>query len=271
MLRISAALALCAPVMQTQGGAVNDAIVKAELYAWNRFADFLETVRCGVAVGPCVGAEVAFTDRYMLGAVAAVEAGASFPHFVPPLWLVPYAEESRIFSAHEGVYMTLAYGPVRKENTTEISRHFDRDPLDLRVELGLAMAHAYVAVKTAEIIDFGAGFVGYDPADDDAKLDPTVRRAPADQLGRGAGNILFGWMEIYKNMVRIGRDEGDIAGATKGVGLGLWRTSVRGVVGVFELVTFPFGWSPVIEPEYVFQSSYITDWRLNHPEFTNQY
>ena len=271
MLRISAAIALCAPVMQTQAGAVNDAAVKCELYIWNRFADLLETLRCGVAVGPCVGAEIACTDKAMLGAMAQVEAGVSFPHFVPPLWLVPYAEDSLVFSTHDGVYKTLAYGSVRKENSTDIARHFDRDPLDVRAELGLGLAHAYVAVKTSQVIDFGAGLVGYDPADDDSKLDPTVRRAPADQLGRGLSNILFGWIEVGKNMIRVGKEEGGQAGFTKGLGLGLWRTGVREVVGVFETVTFPFGWSAVIEPEYVVQSAYTTDWRLNRPEFKNQY
>jgi putative exosortase-associated protein (TIGR04073 family) len=258
--------------MQAQGGMVNDAIVKSELYVWNRFADLLETLRCGVAVGPCVGAEIAVTEHAMLGALAAVEAGASFPHFVPPLWLVPYAEEATpIISVHEGVYATLAYGPVRKENSTEVARHFDRDPLDLSVNLGLGMAHAYAAVKTNQIIDFGAGLVGYDPANDDAKLDPTVRRAPADQFGRALGNLFFGWFEVGRNMIRIGREEGDVAGFTKGLGLGFWRTGVREVVGVFELVTFPFGWSAVVEPEYIFQTSYTTSWSLNHPEFKNQY
>ncbi len=271
MLRISAALALCAPVMQAQGGAVNEAIVKGELYVWNRFADLLETLRCGVAVGPSAGAEIAFTDKAMLGAMASIEAGASFPHFVPPLWLVPYAEESRVFSTHEGVYRTVTYGKVRKENSPEVTRHFDREPLDLRAELGLGIAHAYVAIKTSQVTDFGAGFVGYDPADDDAELDPTVRRAPADQFGRGVSNILFGWIELGKNMIRVGREEGDASGFTKGLGLGLWRTGIREVVGVFELVTFPFGWSAVIEPEYVLQTSYITHWRLNPPEFKSQY
>jgi putative exosortase-associated protein (TIGR04073 family) len=257
--------------MQAQAGVVNDSIVKCELYVWNRCADFLETLRCGVAVGPCAGAEIAFTEKAMLGAMAQVEAGVSFPHFVPPLWLVPYAEESPVFSTHEGLYKTLAYGAVRKESSPEATRHFEREPLDVRAELGLGIAHAYVALKTRQIIDFGGGLVGYDPADDDAELDPTVRRAPADQFGRGVSNILFGAVEVWRNMVRVGRDEGDLAGATKGLGLGLWRTGVREVVGVFELVTFPFGWSAIVEPEYVFQSAYTTDWRLNHPEFKNQY
>jgi putative exosortase-associated protein (TIGR04073 family) len=264
-------MALCAPVMQAQGGAVNDAVVKGELYVWNRFADLLETLRCGIAVGPCVGAEVAVTDKATLGALAQVEAGVSFPHFVPPLWLVPYAEDSPVFSSHEGAYKTVAYGSVRKENSTDPALHFDRDPLDVRAELGLGMAHAYAAVKTSQVIDFGAGLVGYDPANDDAKLDPTVRRAPVDQLGRGLSNILFGWIELGRNMIRVSKEEGDASGFTKGTGLGLWRMGIREVVGVFELVTFPFGWSAVVEPEYVIQSSYTTYWRLNRPEFKSQY
>jgi putative exosortase-associated protein (TIGR04073 family) len=257
--------------MQSRAGVIDDAIVKSELYVWNRLADLLETVRCGVAVGPCAGAEIAVTDKAMLGALAQAEAGVSFPHFIPPLWLVPYAEQSTVLKTHEGIYRTVAYGAVRKENTAEASRHFDRDPWDVRAELGLGLAHLYAAVKGAEVVDFGAGLVGYDTAADDAKLDPTVRRAPADQFGRGLGNILFGWVELGRNMIRVTRDEGEVSGLTKGTAVGLWRTGVREVVGVFEFVTFPFGWSAVIEPEYVFQSAYSTEWRVNQPEFRNTY
>jgi len=271
LLGVSAALAFCAPGLRADEMSVNNAIVKSELYVWNRFADFLEIVRGGVAVGPCIGAEVAVTEHAMLGAYAAEEKGVSFPHFLPPLWLVPYMEEAPIFSKHEGVYRTVAYGNVRKENVTEEARHFDRDPLDVRAQLGLGIAHVYAAVKTKQVGDFFAGIAAQDPADDDAELDPAIRRAPADQFGRGLGNVLFGWIELGKNMIRVGRDEGDAAGFTKGFGLGLWRTVVREGVGVFELVTFPFGWSPMVEPEYVIQSSYTTDWRVNKPEFTSQY
>lgn len=270
-LGVSAALALCAPGLCAEEMSVNNAIVKSELYVWNRFADLLETVRGGVAVGPCIGAEVAITEQATLGAYAAEEQGVSFPHFLPPLWLVPYLEESPIFTKHEGVYRTVAYGNVRKENVTEAARHFERDPLDVRAQLGLGIAHVYAAVKTTQVGDFIAGFATLDPADDDAELDPTVRRAPADQFGRGLSNLLFGWIELGKNMIRVGRDEGDAAGFTKGFGLGVWRTLVREGAGAFELLTFPFGWGAVVEPEYVLQTAYTTDWRVNKPEFRSQY
>jgi putative exosortase-associated protein (TIGR04073 family) len=264
-------MALSVPAVLAEGGAVNNAVVKTELYVWNRFADALEIVRCGLAVGPCVGAEVAVTDKAALGAYWAEETGVTFPHFIPPLWLVPYAEEATVLKTHEGKYNTVAYGSVRKESSTESGVAFERDPQDVRVQLGLGLVHMYAAVKTKEVGDFLAGFVTFDPADDDVGVDPAIRRQPADQFGRGAANLLFGWLEIGKNMIRVRRDEGELSGFTKGFGLGLWRASVREVVGVFELATFPFGWGPVVEPEYIIQSAYTTDWRVNKPEFGSQY
>jgi putative exosortase-associated protein (TIGR04073 family) len=271
VLWVSAAVALCVPALRAEGGAVNTAIVKSELYVWNRIADVLEILRCGVAVGPCIGAEVAVTEKAVLGAYTDDEKGVTFPHFIPPLWLVPYAEDATVFVSHEGKYSTVAYGTKRVETSTESASHFERDTWDIRAQVGLGIAHIYTAVKTKEIGDFAAGIAGLDPSDDDAELDPAIRRAPADQFGRGVGNILFGWIELGKNMIRVGRDEGDISGFTKGLGLGLWRTGVREVVGVFELVTFPFGWSPIVEPEYVIQSAYSTDWQVNKPQFSSQY
>ena len=270
-LAVSAALAFGASGLRADEGVINNALVSSQLYVWNRVADFLEIARGGLAVGPSIGAEVAVTEHAMLGAYAAQERGASFPHFVPPLWLVPYMEDTPIFTKHEGLYRTVAYGGIRKENVTDAGAHFDREPLDVRAQVGLGIVHGYAAIKTRQVGDFLAGVVGMDPLGDDAKLDPTVRRLPADQFGRSVTNILFGWLELGKNMIRVGQDEGELAGFTKGFGLGVWRTLVREGAGVFELVTFPFGWSPVVEPEYVIQSTYTTDWKVNKPEFTSQY
>jgi putative exosortase-associated protein (TIGR04073 family) len=265
-------MVLCVPSMRAADeGLINRAMVRAELYVWNRLADFCEMMRCGVAVGPCVGAEVAITEHAALGAYVAQEVGVTFPHFIPPLWLVPYAEDGALFVKHEGLYHTIAYGNVRKESSTDGTTRFERDPWDVSAQLGLGIVHAYAAIKSMEVSDFAAGVVCLDPASDDQELDPAVRRLPADQFGRGASNILFGWIEVGKCMIRIGHDEGGAAGATKGLGQGLWRTACREVVGVFELVTFPFGWSPIIEPDYVVQQAYTTDWRVNRPQFGTQY
>ncbi len=267
-------MALAVPVIRAEEsgtGAINRACIEAELYVWNRFADLLEVLRCGVAVGPCVGAEVAVTDKAMLGAYWADETGATFPHFVPPLWLVPYAEGVPVFATHEGQYSTVAYGMVRKESGPDTGKAFEREPLDVRAQAGLGLVHLYAAVKTKQVGDFFAGLATFDPAADDVSADPTLIRKPADQFGRGVCNVLFGWLEVGKNMIRIGKDEGELAGLTKGFGLGLWRTGVREVVGVFELVTFPFGWRAVVEPEYVLQNVYGTEWKVNPPEFGRDY
>ena len=63
---------------------VNRAIVNTELYLWNRFSDLLDILRCGVALGPGLGFEVAITDYLNLGLYANCERGIAFPHFIPP-------------------------------------------------------------------------------------------------------------------------------------------------------------------------------------------
>ena len=43
------------------------------------------------------------------------------------------------------------------------------------------------------------------------------------------------------------------------------------VVGGVELVTFPFGWTPIIEPEYVVQKKLGPNWKVNRPAFHKNY
>ena len=73
------------------------------------------------------------------------------------------------------------------------------------------------------------------------------------------------------NIIRLTNEEGDLPGISKGVGLGLWRFACREVVGVVELVTFPFGWTPIIEPEYVVQKKLGPNWKVNRPAFHKNY
>ncbi|MBO4620820.1 MAG: exosortase system-associated protein, TIGR04073 family [Victivallales bacterium] len=86
-------------------------------------------------------------------------------------------------------------------------------------------------------------------------------------------NFLFGVMEVPLNILRVTRVEGDMAGATKGVGLGFWRFFVRECVGLIETITFPFGWEPIIEPVYVFDGSSdeTTSWKVYKPAFHKRY
>lgn len=267
---------------------LNALIVRTELYIWNRISDILDIVRGGVAGGPGIGAEIALTDYAKLGAYATFERGFDFPHFLPPLWLIDYyARRTPIFNLHEGYYATACFGPWRAEldgatdklyfprgdkNATTMWRDKE-SKWDIRAQLDLFLVHGYVSIRALEVADFFAGIVALDPKKDDQYADDEelARRLPADQFGRGVCNIAFGVLEIPLNVIRLTEEEGDLAGISKGVGLGVWRFLCREVVGVVELVTFPFGWAPIIEPEYVIQKKQGPVWKINRPAFHKNY
>lgn len=250
---------------------INGFLVKSELYIWNRLADFLEMARGGIAVGPAIGAEIAITERAQLGAYIARERGVSFPHFLPPLWLVPYLEEQPITRTHSGYYKTYSYGPNRYENSVLEEERFVRDPKDIRAQLGLGIAQVYGDVQTREVKDFFLGIVGADPRNDDEELDPTARREPVRQLGRGLANVFSCPLEVPMNMIRVNKERGDFAGASWGLVEGVCRFAQRGGVGLLEIVTFPMGWEPIVEPEYILEPGRNTDWRINKPAFRDRY
>ncbi len=255
----------------------NACLVKSELYLWNRFSDLLDTFRCGIALGPGIGAEVAVTEYAQLSLYANAETGVAFPHILPPLWLVDkYENNTNAFEYHSGKYATAAFGPWRAESNAydldDRNVHFRRDKWDIRLQLDLLLVHFYVAIRPVEILDFFTGFAGLDLSLDDAQLNPVLDRRPADQFGRGLCNILFGIVEVPNNIFRVTSNEGDLAGCSKGVGLGLWRFLVRECVGVVEVVTFPFGWEPIIEPAYVINDTdQATNWKVYKPAFHKRY
>ena len=254
----------------------NGAIVQTELYLWNRFSDLLDVVRAGVAFGPGLGAEAAVTNYLQLGLYANVEHGMAFPHCLPPLWLVDYYEQNdQAFRFHSGRYATFAFGPWRMESdpgTTMDPKHFERDRWDIRAQVDFLLIHLYLSVRPLEIADFICGIGGYDLTGDDMKLDPLQERRPADQFGRGLCNVLFGVLEIPQNIFLTTVRDGDLAGVTKGVGLGIWRFFCRECVGVVETITFPFGWEPIIEPAYVWDGNENAEpWQVFRPSFHRRY
>ena len=119
--------------------------------------------------------------------------------------------------------------------------------------------------------DFYKGLKGQDPLRDDDKHDPNAVRKPARQLGRGVSNLLIGWLEIPKNMHRVTQESGGVAGATTGFFAGVWRGGVREVVGVLEIVTFPMGWPPIVEPEFPMEPTQSTQWRVSEPVYRTKY
>jgi len=244
-------------------GAVDRAFMHVELYVWNRFADLLEIMRGGVAVGPAVGAEVAVTEYAQIGAYWAKEQGVTFPHFLPPLWLVPMAEGEKVFLDHSGRYWTYSVGPYRRESSEKHDVRFPRGKYDVRAQVAVGIAQLYANIDMNQVGDFVVGFVGFDPAKDDAGIGYQVRREPARQLGRGMSNVLTGAWEIPYNIYTVNKDQGGFAAVTYGLVRGIWRCGVRELTGVMEVVTFPFGWGPIVEPEFPFQPVKSTDWRVN--------
>ena len=78
----------------------------------------------------------------------------------------------------------------------------------------------------------------------------------ATKLGRGAVNVVTGWVEIPKRIYETSIMQGTAAGWTWGLLRGVGHGFVRTAAGVYEVVTFPVpqppDYAPVIQPEYVF-------------------
>ncbi|MBT3378345.1 MAG: exosortase system-associated protein, TIGR04073 family [Lentisphaerae bacterium] len=264
-------LSLGALPQSASARSVNDAFARGELFIWNRFADFLEMARGGVAVGPAIGGEIALTDKVRVGAYRVDESGATFPHFIPPLWAVPWLEGEPVFRKHGGSYWRWSFFQWDKESSEQHDVRFPRDPKDLRAQLALGLVHGYMNVQTREVGDFFAGIVGFDPMGDDEELDPNTTREPARHLGRGLSNLATGIFEVPKNMHRVNRDRGGFAALTVGLAQGIWRFGTREAVGLMETVTFPMGWKPILEPEFPFQPTKSTEWRINEPDFRRNF
>ena len=90
-------------------------------------------------------------------------------------------------------------------------------------------------------------------------------RDPLRQLGRGVANVVTGVCEIPFNIYNVNKEDGDFAAVTYGVLRGIWRFGVREVVGVGEIITFPFGWKSVVDPEFFLEPAPTTDWRVHRP------
>jgi len=259
--------------VSASASAVNDVFVKSEMYIWNRVADFLEMFRGGIAVGPSVGMEVAFTQNIALGAHYSNETGVDFPHFFPPLWVVPVLDESEVFNYHKGAYTTYVYGPrsTRFKSTLKNDVKFAADENDIQFQAGLLITHVALTIKTEEVADFFAGLLTIDLKDDDRKIDKTSTREPMRQLGRGISNLFLGIREIPNSIGQVNRTDGDVAAITFGLFRGIGRFLTREAVGVLEVVTFPMGWGPIIEPEFAWGKNAGTEWRVNEPDFMKRY
>ena len=72
------------------------------------------------------------------------------------------------------------------------------------------------------------------------------------KLGRGAANVLTCPFELPYRVGEANEESGPFAAITYGILNGFWRMGVRGVVGLYEVVTFPIpGYGPIVDdPEF---------------------
>lgn len=86
-------------------------------------------------------------------------------------------------------------------------------------------------------------------------LDDSYGEKASHKLGRGVGNVLFGWIDIFKGVEDVGEEHGAVAGATWGPIRGLGQALGRTAAGAYEIITFPIAapgdFEPLIEPEFV--------------------
>ena len=88
--------------------------------------------------------------------------------------------------------------------------------------------------------------------------DQTVCGDPLKKLGRGVCNAVTFPFEIPNQIQRTNNTDGPMAAYTWGVLKGVGMTALRAVVGVYEIVTFPFpfpeGYKPILtDPEFIFE------------------
>lgn len=81
-------------------------------------------------------------------------------------------------------------------------------------------------------------------------------KTPLNKLGRGALNIVTCWAEIPGDVMKVSNEKNGLAGITLGLVEGIFTTLIRGITGVYDVVTFvipPYS-KPLMEPEYAWQS-----------------
>ena len=88
---------------------------------------------------------------------------------------------------------------------------------------------------------------------------------PVEKLGRGIANVVFGVFELPMQWTAVTREEGGIAGLTKGTLKGICYVFARLGVGITDIVTFPFplpdcpeypddagwGYGPILRPAWI--------------------
>ena len=121
--------------------------------------------------------------------------------------------------------------------------------------------HPYVAFEFYEALDLLGGTVMLDIKKDD--WHPQPGRDKGRKFGRGINNVVFGLLEVPRNIYQVDETQGGSAAMTVGLARGFWRAFMRSaVVGPYEILTFPTDTDVIIEPEFYFEHGLAeTTWR----------
>ena len=126
-------------------------LVTLLLYLPNRVIDLFDVVRFGVDVGPGIGLHLQATDALQAKAISSASVGVGL-------------QTLRHLPVHVGTRSGVGAGPI------EVSAEawdWHLSPGDFRVEFYVLLVGAHVAVEPFEIVDALAGFLFFDPQDDD--------------------------------------------------------------------------------------------------------
>jgi len=83
---------------------------------------------------------------------------------------------------------------------------------------------------------------------------------PLRKIARGTVNVTLGWTEIPRQMIKVNKANGDIAGIFWGPLKGFAYFLGRTAVGVYEVTTFLLPpYKPVVNPEFILSEDNATD------------
>ncbi len=107
------------------------------------------------------------------------------------------------------------------------------------------------------VLAAGGVLYGETAALDDLSHAEEVVQDMSSKLNRGVVNLLTGWGEIPRQMIKSGHEKGGWAVIPVGISAGAIMTVVRTATGVFETGLFyaPIkdSYGPIIEPAFVWQ------------------
>lgn len=86
--------------------------------------------------------------------------------------------------------------------------------------------------RSVVALTLGLGLVGMNPL--------AWAQDPIHKVGRGVVNVLASWIEIPKQIHLGSQEENPVTGIGMGLVKGAGLTLLRGGVGIYEAVTFPF-------------------------------